>query len=256
LPLPMAAATVLGVFADVPTAGTAISGLLRDGLRPRVLELADRNSIDVIRSKSRYRFPETAGAIVLIEVDGEAESMAMMMEKIGVRCDELGALDVLAATEPAERRAVWEARRLIAPSLKASYRIKLNEDICVPRGRIVEMLARVDRVSAETKIPAAVFGHAGDGNLHVNLLSNDDPADPAVQRRMWAAAKQVFAHAIELGGTLSGEHGIGLTKRSFVTMEQSDRLIEWQHRWKAMWDPSGLLNPGKKLPARRPACNE
>jgi FAD/FMN-containing dehydrogenase len=126
----------------------------------------------------------------------------------------------------------------------------------VPRGRIVEMLARVDRVSAETRTPCAVFGHAGDGNLHINLLSNDDPDDPAVRKHMWAAAKQIFAHAIELGGTLSGEHGIGLTKRPFIAMEQSEQLIEWQHRWKAMWDPSGLLNPGKRLPERRTRCSE
>jgi len=256
LPLPLAAATVLGVFGDVATAGTAISALLRDGLRPRVLEIADRNSIDVIREKSRYRFPADAGAIVLIEVDGEPESMAMMMEKIGVRCDELGALDVLAATEPAERRAVWEARRLISPSLKARYRIKLNEDICVPRSRIVEMLARVDRVAAETRVDCAVFGHAGDGNLHVNLLSNDDPADPAVRAHLWRAARQLFAHTIELGGTLSGEHGVGLTKRDFMSMEQSERVLEWQRKWKAMWDPANLLNPGKRLPERRTSCNE
>jgi glycolate oxidase len=256
IPLPMAAATVLGVFADVATAGAAISALLRDGLRPRVLELADRASIDVIRDKSRYRFPAEAGAIVLLEVDGEPEAMPMMMEKIGLRCDELGALDVLAATEPAERRAVWEARRLISPSLKASYRIKLNEDICVPRSRIVEMLARVDRVAADTRVACAVFGHAGDGNLHVNLLSNDDPADPAVRKHLWGAARQLFAHTIELGGTLSGEHGVGLTKRDYMTMEQTEQVIEWQRRWKAMWDPSGLLNPGKRLPARRSACSE
>jgi len=256
LPLPMAAATVLGVFADVATAGAAISALLRDGLRPRVLELADRSSIDIIRPRSRYRFPDNAGAIVLIEVDGEPEAMGMMMEKIGIRCDELGALDVLAATEQAERRAVWEARRLISPSLKAAYRIKLNEDVCVPRGRIVEMLARVDRVAAETRVACAVFGHAGDGNLHVNLLSNDDPNDPAVRTHLWAAAKQIFAHTIELGGTLSGEHGIGLTKRDYMAMEQTERVIEWQRRWKEMWDPSGLLNPGKKLPARRTSCQE
>jgi glycolate oxidase len=256
LPLPGAAATVLGVFEGVAAAGAAISALLRDGLRPRVLELADRASIDAIRSRSRYRFPDRAGAIVLIEVDGEPEAMGMMMEKIGIRCDELGALDVLAATEPAERRAVWEARRLISRSLRASYRIKVNEDICVPRGRIVEMLARVDRVAAETRVACAVFGHAGDGNLHVNLLSNDNPDDPAVRKHLWGAARQIFAHTIELGGTLSGEHGIGLTKRDYVTMEQSERVIEWQHRWKAMWDPSGLLNPGKKLPARRNPCSE
>jgi glycolate oxidase len=256
LPLPMAAATVLGVFRGVAEAGAAISALLRDGLRPRVLELADRASIDAIRGKSRYRFPDGAGAIVLLEVDGEPDAMTMMMEKIGIRCDELGALDVLAASEPAERRSVWEARRLISPSLKAAYRIKLNEDICVPRGRIVEMLARVDRVAAETGTACAVFGHAGDGNLHVNLLANDDPADPAVRKHLWGAARQLFAHTVELGGTLSGEHGVGLTKRDYVAMEQSEQVIEWQRRWKQMWDPSGLLNPGKRLPARRTSCSE
>ena len=255
LPKPPAAATILGVFADVPAAGSAITMLLRGGLRPRVLELADKASIDHIRAKSRYRFPANAGAIVLIEVDGEHDAMPMMMETIGMRCDELGAIDVLAATEPAERRAVWEARRLISPSLKEAWRIKVNEDICVPRGKIVEMLARVDRVSAETGIATAVFGHAGDGNLHCNLLSNEDPADPAVRAKMWAAAHQIFVHTIALGGTLSGEHGIGLTKRDYVHLEQSEQLIEWQRKWKAMWDPSGLLNPGKRLPARR-VCNE
>jgi glycolate oxidase len=256
VPLPMAAATILGVFDGVATAGTAISALLRDGLRPRVLELADRASIDAIRAKSRYRFPDGAGAIVLLEVDGEPDVMSIMMERIGLRCDELGALDVLAATEPAERRSVWEARRLISPALKAAYRIKVNEDVCVPRGRIVEMLARVDRVAAEARIPCAVFGHAGDGNLHVNLLSNDDPNDPAVRKHMWAAARQIFAHTIELGGTLSGEHGVGLTKRDYMSMEQSEQVLEWQRRWKDMWDPSGLLNPGKRLPARRAVCSE
>jgi len=256
LPRPPAAATVLAVFADVPTAGRAISTLLRGGLRPRVLELADRASIDAVRPKTRYRFPANAGAIVLIEVDGAADSMAAQMEAIGLACDELGAIDVLGATEPAERRAVWEARRMISTALKEAWRIKVNEDVCVPRGKIVEMLARLDRVSQETGIPIAVFGHAGDGNLHVNLLSNDDPQDPAVRKRMWAAAERVFAHTIELGGTLSGEHGIGFTKRDYVHMEQSEQVIAWQRQWKAMWDPSGLLNPGKVIPGRKTPCTE
>jgi glycolate oxidase len=256
VPKPPAAATVLGVFADVAAAGAAIEGLLKHGLRPRALEIADRASIDHIRAKSRYRFPANAGAIVLLEVDGDPDTMQLQMEKIGAACDELGAIDVLGATEASERAKVWEARRLISPSLKASYRIKVNEDICVPRGRIVKMFERLDRVRAETGLEIVVFGHAGDGNLHVNLMSNDDPQDPAVRARMWAGAKQVFAHAIDLGGTLSGEHGIGLTKRDYVPMEQSARLIEWQHKWKAMWDPKHLLNPGKKLPERTRACTE
>lgn len=256
VPKPPAAATVLGVFASTAAAGQAIERLLRGGLRPAVLELADRAAIDVIRPKARYRFPANAGAIVLIEVDGDPDDMAAQMERIGLACDDLGALDVLGATEPADRANVWEARRLISGSLKANYRVKVNEDICVPRGHIVEMLQRVETISAQTKIETCVFGHAGDGNLHVNLLSHDDPNDPAVRDRMWAAAKQVFAATIELGGTLSGEHGIGLTKRDYVPMEQSERLIEWQHRWKAMWDPKRLLNPGKVLPAQRKACSE
>ena len=256
VPKPPAAATILGVFADVIAAGAAIEALLRHGVRPTVLEIADRASIDVIRPKSRYRFPANAGAIVLCEVDGDADAMEKAMERIGMSFDELGALDVLAATEPAERRNVWEARRLISSSLKEAYRIKVNEDICVPRGRIVEMLARCERVTAETGIPIAVFGHAGDGNLHTNLLSQEDPADPAVRAKMWAAAEQIFIHAVALGGTLSGEHGIGLTKQPYVHLEQSAQLIEWQHRWKAMWDPSGLLNPGKRLPERQKRCSE
>jgi glycolate oxidase len=256
LPFPAAAATVLGVFKDVHTAGTAIDAVLRGGLRPRVLEIADRHSIDYVRPKSRYKFPADAGAIALIEVDGEPEAMPAMMEKLAMRLDELGAIDVLGATEPAERKSVWEARRLISPALKEGFKIKINEDICVPRGKIVEMLARVDRVSAETKLDVAVFGHAGDGNLHVNFLSNEDPADPAVRKKIWAAAEQVFKHTVELGGTLSGEHGVGIAKRDYIHLEQSEQLMEWQRRWKALWDPSGLLNPGKRLPARTRPCSE
>ncbi len=255
LPKPPAAATVLGIFADVAGAGAAITSMLRGGLRPSVLEIADKASIDAIRTRSRYRFPANAGAIVLLEVDGEPEAMEGAMERIGLAFDALGALDVLAATEPADRANVWEARRLISKALKETYRIKVNEDVCVPRGRIVEMLARVDRISADTGIATAVFGHAGDGNLHVQLLSDDDPEDPAVRARMWAGAERIFADAIDLGGTLSGEHGIGMTKMPYMHLEQSEQLFAWQRKWKQMWDPKELLNPGKVIPDRR-ACAE
>lgn len=256
VPKPPAAATILGVFSSLAEAGLAIEALLRSGARPSVLEIADKFSIDAVRAKARYRFPANAGAIVLCEVDGEADMMEMMMERIGLAFDELGAIDVLAASEPAERSKIWEARRLISGALKEAYKIRVNEDICVPRGKIVEMIARCDRIAAETGIPIAVFGHAGEGNLHTNLLSNEDPLDPAVREKLWNATGQIFAQAVALGGTLSGEHGIGLTKKPYVTLEQSPQLIEWQHRWKAMWDPSGLLNPGKRLPERQKRCSE
>jgi glycolate oxidase len=256
LPKPAAASTALAVFKDVASAGACISALLRGGLRPRVLELADRASIEHVRSRSRYRFPADAGAIVLIEIDGDPDSMGSAIERIGLECDALGAIDVLAAEDPAERRALWEARRQISPALREAHRIKVNEDVCVPRGKIVEMLARVDRLSAETGIAVAVFGHAGDGNLHVNLLSDEDPEDPAARARVMAAARRLFDDTMAMRGTLSGEHGIGSFKRDFLPLEQSEQLIEWQRRWKALWDPAGLLNPGKILPARRSPCTE
>ncbi len=256
LPNPVGVSTVLAVFADVATAGACISALLRGGLRPRVLELADKGSVDIIRPKSRYRFPAHAGAIVLIEVDGDPDTVGVQMERIGMECDARGALDVLAAQDPAERRALWEARRLISPSLKEAHRFKIGEDVCVPRSAIVEMLARVDRISAETGVPTAVFGHAGDGNLHCNLLSDGDPDDPAEQERMLRATHKLFEQTIALRGTLSGEHGIGLSKRDYMPLEQSEQVLEWQRRWKRMWDPLELLNPGKVLPPRRSACTE
>lgn len=256
LPLPPGVATVLGVFADVPAASAAITALLRRGIRPRVLELADRASIDHIRPRARYRFPDGAGAIVLVEVDGDPDALDAEVERIGQACEGAGALDVLAAQSASERRALWEARRLISKSLRDAHRVKLNEDVCVPRGAITEMLARIARTSADLDLPIAVFGHAGDGNLHVNVLSDDDPADPAVARRLDEAVHRVLADTIDLRGTLSGEHGIGVTKRDVMTLEQSERVLEWQRRWKAMWDPAGLLNPGKVLPRRRGACSE
>jgi glycolate oxidase len=256
LPKPQGAATALAVFADVAAAGACISALLRGGLRPAVLELADKRSIDHVRVKSRYRFPADAGAVVLLEIDGDPDLLQAQIEQIGMACDDLGALDVLVASDAAERRALWEARRLISPALKEAHRIKVNEDVCVPRGSIVEMLRRIDAISAATGIEIAVFGHAGDGNLHVNLLSDDDPQDAAACARVMAAARRLFEETIALRGTLSGEHGIGTSKRDFLPMEQSEAVLEWQRKWKRMWDPLELLNPGKMIPDGAGRCSE
>ncbi len=256
LPKPPAVATLLAIFQDVASAARAITALIGRGVRPRVIEIADRTSIDHVRGRSRYTFPANAGAIALIEVDGDADTLDGQIERLGEDCEAAGALDVFAANDPAERRALWEARRLISPSLKEAHAIKIGEDVCVPRGAIIEMLGRVDRIAAEVGLPIAVFGHAGDGNLHVNVVSDEDPADPASWAKVDRACARVFADAVDLRGTLSGEHGIGLVKRPYMHLEQSERVLEWQRRWKAMWDPLDLLNPGKLIPERRPTCSE
>jgi glycolate oxidase len=256
LPKPPAVATLLAIFPDMAGAARAITALIGRGVRPRVIEIADRTSIDHVRGRSRYAFPANAGAIALIEVDGDADTLDGQIERLGEDCEAAGALDVFAANDPAERRALWEARRLISPSLKEAHPIKIGEDVCVPRGAITAMLARVDRIAAEVGLPIAVFGHAGDGNLHVNVVSDDDPADPASWAKVDRACARIFADAVDLRGTLSGEHGIGLIKRPYMHLEQSERVLEWQRRWKAMWDPLDLLNPGKLIPERRPTCSE
>lgn len=256
LPKPPAVATLLAIFKDVAGAARAITALIGRGVRPRVIEIADRTSIDHVRGRSRYSFPANAGAIALIEVDGDADTLDGQIERLGEDCEAAGALDVFAANDPAERRALWEARRLISPSLKEAHPIKIGEDVCVPRSAIIEMLGRVDRIAAEVGLPIAVFGHAGDGNLHVNVVSDEDPADPASWAKVDRACARVFADAVDLRGTLSGEHGIGLVKRPYMHLEQSERVLEWQRRWKAMWDPLDLLNPGKLIPERRPTCSE
>jgi glycolate oxidase len=250
LPKPAAVATLLAVFESIAAAGAAIDDLLHRGFRPRALELMDRLSIDHVRAKARYRFPSGAGAVALVELDGDAEGLEAATVRAGQVCERHGAVDVVVAQSEPDRRDLWEARRMTSPSLREAHRHKINEDVCVPRGRIPEMLQRIERLSQAFDLPVATFGHAGDGNLHVNLLCDEDRAQPAVAARLTGAIERLFEDTLALRGTLSGEHGIGLTKRDYLPMEQSERLIEWQRRWKALWDPDDLLNPGKVFPDR------
>jgi glycolate oxidase len=256
LPKPPAVVTLLAVFPDTGAAGAAVDAMLHKGFRPRTMELCDRASVEHVRPKARYNFPADTGAILLIELDGDAEGLEAAMIRVGQLCEGCGAGDVLVARDVAEGRALWEARRLISPSLREAHRHKISEDVCVPRGAIPELLRRIDRLAARVDMPMATFGHAGDGNLHVNLLVDDDIDDPAVAARIEEALTQIFRDTVELRGTLSGEHGVGMAKQRFMPMEQSERLLAWQRRWKHMWDPDDLLNPGKVLPAGPRLCHE
>lgn len=256
LPDPPAISTLVAAFRDVDAATNAISALIGDGVRPRALELADRAAIEHVRERSRYPFPAEAGAIALIELDGDPEGTEATTLRVGERCEASGALDVRVAQSSSERRSLWEARRGISPALRDAHRHKISEDICVPRSALPEMLRRLDRLAARTNIPVATFGHAGDGNLHVNLLVDRDRRDPEVAERIRRALAELFEETVALRGTLSGEHGIGLAKRDFMPLEHSERLLAWQRRWKQMWDPDEILNPGKILPPRPARCVE
>jgi glycolate oxidase len=250
---PEAAAALIAVMPDAVTAGRAVSAIIRRGFRPRALELMDKSSLEHVRPRAPFSFPANAGAILLLELDGEVDTLEPAILRCGSLCEDVGAQEVIVARDEADRERLWKTRRLCSVSLREAHRFKQSEDVVVPPGSIAELLRRVDEISGRHRLPTATFGHAGDGNLHVNVLSDEDPRDAGVAARIEAALADLFRATLDLGGTLSGEHGIGISKARYMAWEQSAEVIEWQRRLKRMWDPTGLLNPGKIFPESAPA---
>jgi glycolate oxidase len=180
----------------------------------------------------------------LVELDGVAEALEPQMLAAAEVCEQQGAVDILVATDEARRRQMWEMRRNANPALKEQHLRKISEDVVVPRAAIPEMIQRLDNLAAKHDVLIATFGHAGDGNLHVNVLLDSEEAVKGVE----PVLAGIFRCALDLGGTLSGEHGIGIAKRRFMSLEQSEEVIQLGRSLKAAFDPDGLMNPGKLLP--------
>jgi glycolate oxidase len=245
VPKPPEVATILALFTDVHASGAAVAAIVAAGLVPRCLELLDKQTIDAVRSQ--VSIDSRAGALLLIEVDGDGPAIERQVTHLGdVIGKGPGVVDVVAAQDAAQRGRLWAARRALSPVTRRLARHKISEDVVVPRSRVPELLVRVDRIGEETAVRHLTYGHAGDGNLHVNFLWNDDAERAAVDR----AVELLMRATIELGGTLSGEHGIGLTKAQFMPLEQAPELIALQKDVKRVFDPKELLNPGKIFPSR------
>ena len=242
---PEAVVTLLALFPDIASAGRAVIAIVSAGLEPRCLEILDAGTLQAVRDRG-VSIDARARAMLLIELDGEAPISERSMERVGNLATEAGAFDVLVAQDASQRDRLWEARRQLSPATRAMARFKISEDVVVPRTRIVDLLGEVDRISAETGIRMLTYGHAGDGNLHVNYLWDDPDAAPRVERGL----EQLFRAVVAMRGTLTGEHGIGTSKAEFLSLEQSPELIDVQRRIKAAFDPKGLLNPGKIFPRR------
>ncbi len=243
--LPEAVGTLIAVMPDAVSAGKAVSAVIRQGYHPRALELMDRASLDHVRPRAPFALPADAGAIVLLELDGEADAVPLSLARCGSVFEAEGAREVIIARDNAERDRLWRTRRLCSRSLREAHAYKLSEDVVVPPGSIPEMLRRIDAIGARHDLMMATFGHAGDGNLHINVLSDENHRVPAVAARIDAALGDIFSATLDLKGTLSGEHGIGVAKAKYLSWEQSGEVIFWQKRLKRMWDPADLLNPGK-----------
>jgi glycolate oxidase len=250
VPRPPAVATLLGLFDGVAAAGAAVEAIVAAGLVPRCLELLDAATLDAVRARGVGVDP-AARALLLIEVDGEPLACETQMERVGSVCADAGAIEVLVAQDPAQRDRLWEARRQMSPATRAMARFKISEDVVVPRTRVVDLLGAIGRIGEETSVRLLTYGHAGDGNLHVNFLWDDPSEAPRVQ----LALGKLFHEVIAMRGTLSGEHGIGTSKAEYLPLEQSPALIDVQRRIKAAFDPKGLLNPHKIFPrAGHGAC--
>jgi glycolate oxidase len=239
-------ATALALFSGVQAAAAAVTAIVEAGLVPRCLELLDAATLDAVRA-NKVAIDPRAQAMLLIELDGEEVEADRALERLGeLLAGREGVVDVVVAQDAAQRARLWEARRALSPATRKLAKYKLSEDIVVPRTQIASLLAEVERIGERTGVRHLTYGHAGDGNLHVNFLWNDEGERDAVERAIDALMRATVA----LGGTLSGEHGIGVAKAAYLPIEQSPELIAVQRDLKRVFDPKELLNPGKIFPAR------
>ncbi len=247
---PSEIATVLALYTDVRDAAAAVQRVIERGLVPRCLELLDAWTLEAVRRQGVAIDPR-ANAMLLVEVDGRHSPLDGVLEVLGETLTEGGnAIDVVAAQDAAQRARLWEARRMLSMATRKLAKYKLSEDIVVPRSRLVDLLDEAARSCEREGVRHLTYGHAGDGNLHVNFLWDDPSERPRVDRAIDALMRSTVA----LGGTLSGEHGIGVSKAAYLPLEQGPELIALQRDLKRVFDPNGLLNPGKVFPTGHAAC--
>jgi glycolate dehydrogenase FAD-linked subunit len=246
LPRPEEVIALLAMFNKLEPSGRAVSDIIASKIIPRTLEFMDREAIMAVEHFKPIGLPRKAEAVLLIELDGYPSTIIREAEKVADICRNLGAEVSMAEDEEARDR-LWEARRAVSPALYHISPTKINEDIVVPRNRIPDMLKRLRRLSEESGIKIVNFGHAGDGNIHVNIMV--DKNNKEEYTKGVALVKQVFQETLELGGTLSGEHGVGLTKAPYIGMEISGTGLSIMKSIKQVFDPKNILNPGKIFPS-------
>jgi glycolate oxidase len=245
LPLPQDIITLLTLFKDLEKSATAVTQIIAKGIIPRTLEFLDREAVKAVENYRPVGLPKEVEALLLVELDGHPAAITKEAEQISEICGRLGG-EIIMAENEAAREKIWEARRAVSPALYHLMPTKINEDIVVPRSMIPRMLVELRRLSEEAGIKIVNFGHAGDGNIHVNLMVDRTNAEEYEKAR--GLVKAIFAATLAFGGTISGEHGVGLTKSEYIAMEVNPLELDLMKRIKAVFDPKNLLNPGKIFP--------
>lgn len=245
-PLPAGRRTLQAVYDSIHAAATAVSAIMAQPETPCALEFMDASAIEMIRDWSDAKLPEKAGALLMIEVDGAESALDAAVEAVRNAATVDGLLAFAAARDAAETAALWATRKALSPALRKVAPRKINEDVVVPVSRIPELITGLEALSAQSGVKIVNFGHAGNGNIHVNLLV--DPDDPRQMANAAPCLSQVFDLVLSLGGTLSGEHGVGLEKRDFVARELDAASLDLMRGIKRLFDPRNILNRDKALP--------
>jgi glycolate oxidase len=239
-PKPEVVATLAALLPSADAIARSVSALAAHGIAPRCVELFDERTLSFLRTASPFPIAASVRAMLLVELDGDATEMERAIERAGGVLADTGA-EVLVAKHGGDREKLWAVRRELSRSLRRSAAHKISEDVVVPRSKLGALIDESARIGERHGLGVASYGHAGDGNLHVNFLWDEPDAMPRVRLAM----ADLFAAVIAMRGTLSGEHGIGASKSAFVASEQSAELIARQEKLRAVFDPRGILNPGK-----------
>ncbi|MGW8248033.1 MAG: FAD-binding oxidoreductase [Acidiferrobacterales bacterium] len=245
-PLPEAIQTMQLIYRDVDSAAEAVVSIMGSSVTPRSLEIMDQAALDLIRNEPGINLAGSANAILIAEVDGDAASLDGLAEKLSTAARNDGLLEARHARTEEEKRAVWSARKKLSPALRRIAPNKLNEDVVVPVANLARLISGLGELSTKFKIPIVNFGHAGNGNIHVNLLYDTQNPEQAAAAKPCLDA--VFALVLSLKGSLSGEHGVGIAKRDYVDQEIDRTTLTLMRSIKTQFDPNNILNPGKVLP--------
>ena len=243
LPLPETVRAMMAVFNKIETAAETVSEIVRSGIIPRTIEFMDNASIRCVEKYLKTGLPVEAEALLLIEEDGRSSEVDLLIQRIEQLCLSQGAQQVAIAKTKADREKLWKARKAISPALFQYGPDKINEDIVVPRSRIADMVRKINALRDETGLTMVSFGHAGDGNIHFNIML--DKKNEADLKKAQGAIETLFDYTLELGGTISGEHGVGITKAPYMAKEIGYVEMNLMKKIKTLFDPNGVLNPGK-----------